>query len=361
MILSNSYKKAIDKIELSDELKDKIKKNITVQSKNTAPKICYKYIKRFTGIAACFVICFLSFYAVTNHNSIQPAEIVSETFPETNPTPSTDRTEENNVAEKNPMQDTTQNTLTEKNPNIETIPDNKIVASIDNTNKSAINSSVSNEKLKMSNNANAVEKKLDTETIHDNGIVISAGNTNESEVNSSDNDEQLKTSDNGNETVMPKQEIATAKNPPVTNNGLPPNVTGKRVTSEDNNASNDKIDIGQITAELEYEIKYPQKLPEEYNTINISVVDKNIAEITYQSETDTITYRTAKGTNDISGDNNSYTDIEIVKINNSDVTLKGNGDLYHNAGWTEAGETFSLCSNNGIEKDTMVDIIESVN
>ena len=354
--MSNSYKKAIDKIELSDELKEKIKKNISVQSKNAAPKIRYKYIKRFTNIAACFVIFFLSFYAVTNHSSIQPTEIVWETFPETTPTPNPNRT-----AEQNPAQDTAQNTLVEKNPNIETTPENKIAASIDNKNKSATNSPANNEKPKMSNNGNAAEKKPDTETIPDNSIVISADNTNKSEVNLSDNEEQLKTSDNSSETVTPKQEIETEKNPPVTNNGLPPHVTGKKAVSKDNNISNAKIDIGQITAELGYEIKYPQKLPEEYNSTNISVVDKNIAEITYQSATDTLTYRTSKGTNDISGDDNSYTDVENVQINNFDVTLKGNGNLYHNAGWTEAGETFSLYSNNGVEKDTMVDIIESVN
>lgn len=132
MILNNSYKKAMDKIVLSDELKDKIIKNTSIHSKNEAPKIKYKHIKKITGIAACFVICFLSLYAVTNYYPIQPVELVSEITPETHPTPSSDDTIEKKAVTENSTQDTRQNNHTEKKVVSATIPNKKADVSADN-------------------------------------------------------------------------------------------------------------------------------------------------------------------------------------------------------------------------------------
>ena len=53
--------------------------------------------------------------------------------------------------------------------------------------------------------------------------------------------------------------------------------------------------------------------------------------------------------------------VEKININNSDVTIEGNDNLYHKASWTYDGEAFSVCSDSGIEKEVMIDIAESVN
>ena len=93
----------------------------------------------------------------------------------------------------------------------------------------------------------------------------------------------------------------------------------------------------------------------------MSVVDENIAEIVYQSETDTITYRTSKTVEDISKKDNVCEFMEIVNINNTDVVIKGNQELYYNAVWAENEEAYSINSENGVEKNIMVDIVSNVN
>lgn len=328
MILNNSYKKVMDKIVLSDELKDKIIKNTSIHSKNEAPKIKYRHIKKITGIAACFVICFLSLYAVTNYYPIQPVEIVSEITPETHPTPSSDDTIEKKVVTENSTQDTCQNDHTE----------NKVVS------------------------ATIPNKKAD----------VLADNTKNPPINLTTNNEQLKIDNNNKETVTFEQDILTEENQTVTDNSLPPYATRKKVANK-NNDSDTKTDIStdisknkvtsieQISTELGYEIKSPQKLPEEYNIANMSVVDENIAEIVYQSETDTITYRTSKTVEDISKKDNVCEFMEIVNINNTDVVIKGNQELYYNAVWAENEEAYSINSDNGVEKNIMVDIVSNVN
>ena len=194
MILNNSYKKAMDKIVLSDELKDKIIKNTSIHPKNEAPKIKYKHIKKITGIAACFVICFLSLYAVTNYYPIQPVELVSEIKPKTHPTPSSDDTIEKKekAVTENPTQNTHQNNLTEKKVVSATIPNKKADVSADNAKNTPIN--------------------LPT------------------------NNEHLKTDNNNKETVTFEQDILTEENQTVTDNGLPPYATGKKVANKNNDS-----------------------------------------------------------------------------------------------------------------------------
>ena len=118
--------------------------------------------------------------------------------------------------------------------------------------------------------------------------------------------------------------------------------------------------ISEIEHKLGYDIKIPHYIPDDYKTDSLSAPFDAFAEITYSTETDTLYYRTAKSSEDISGDYNNYSEIETVVINDIDVTIKGNDNLYHNASWFSDDEAFSIYSDNGIERDTIIDIVESV-
>lgn len=43
------------------------------------------------------------------------------------------------------------------------------------------------------------------------------------------------------------------------------------------------------------------------------------------------------------------------------ASYEGNDNLYHKASWIYDGAAFSVCSDSGIEKEIMVDIVKSVN
>lgn len=112
---------------------------------------------------------------------------------------------------------------------------------------------------------------------------------------------------------------------------------------------------------LSFTPSVPSYIPNGYDIDEISVIGNDFLQIIYRNDGDkTIYYRTAVGNEDISGDYNNYSETKTVVINGNDVTIKGNDRLYHNAYWFEGDNAFSLYSNNGIEKDSMIDIIESV-
>ncbi|MBQ7794092.1 MAG: DUF4367 domain-containing protein, partial [Clostridia bacterium] len=161
-----------------------------------------------------------------------------------------------------------------------------------------------------------------------------------------------KVNDNQVDVVSPKQEVAT-------DNDLPTFSKGK-VSTENNGTVIHKSSVVEVSAVLGYEVQSPQDAPAGYEVSNISVVDNSIAEITYQGKNDIITYRTAKSSGDLSQDDIACEFMEIVNVNNIDVVLKGNEELYHNAVWSANEESFSITSESGIEKDIMVDMVSSV-
>ena len=120
-------------------------------------------------------------------------------------------------------------------------------------------------------------------------------------------------------------------------------------------------DISTAKKALNFEPSLPAYIPEGFILDDISVTGNDFLQIIYRDNNDnSLSFRTAKVNYDISGDYNTYSNTETMKINSIDVTLKGNGNLYYGASWSHNGEAFSVYCN-GIQKDTMLAIIESVN
>lgn len=74
------------------------------------------------------------------------------------------------------------------------------------------------------------------------------------------------------------------------------------------------------------------------------------------------TANTQGAESDISSDYTLYPDETTAAINGAAVTLKGSGDsgLWHLAIWSDAESSYSLRSDSGLAKDAIVSIIESV-
>lgn len=289
--MNNSYKKAMDKIELSDELKEKIKSDVSASKTKRTSKFNILSAKKITGIAACFVLCFLSYYAVTNFQITPTTEIVTVDTPA--PTQENVNAGEKTAA-KQQIQEQTSNTIGEKAG--EAVPP-------------------AYENPKVNNRAE-----------------IPASSPEES-----------------------------AKNDLQINNEQPSFAKGK-VSTEGNNDINviRKSTVEEISAILGYEIQTPLVTPADYEVTGLAVVQGYIAEIVYQNENDTITYRTAKTSDNLSRNNETYEFMEIVNVNSKDVVLKGKEELYHSAVWSENDESFSITSDNGADKDFITDLILSI-
>lgn len=91
-------------------------------------------------------------------------------------------------------------------------------------------------------------------------------------------------------------------------------------------------------------------LPFDPISTTYTAYDEGLAEITYAgSGGQTATYRQSLGTADNSGDDTLYKDTQVIPENNA--TLKGQGQSYTLALWTDDTYTYSLHLSSGLSAD----------
>lgn len=83
------------------------------------------------------------------------------------------------------------------------------------------------------------------------------------------------------------------------------------------------------------------------------------AEVTYTGKKNSVEYRKAVGTEDISGDYTEYVQITTETVHGVEVTIKGNDDRYRLAVWQSEGYMFSVWIEQGIPYSKMIDLVQS--
>jgi hypothetical protein len=118
--------------------------------------------------------------------------------------------------------------------------------------------------------------------------------------------------------------------------------------------------IAELKASLSFDPPLPKKLPNGYELKSISIISGKVVQLDYSDGSYEIGYRTAQGTEDISGDNTSYAVSETTTLGSTSIHLKGSKALFNLATWTQDGFTFSLSFSAGMEKETVLSIISSI-
>lgn len=106
-------------------------------------------------------------------------------------------------------------------------------------------------------------------------------------------------------------------------------------------------------------IDYDPVLPKEIEggVEGCSVMDGDMLEVSYSCG---ITWRTAPGGEDISGDYNTYEDVKTVRAaSGAEITLKGGADGYTAAVWADNGFSFALYSDQPLSADAAMGVIDS--
>ena len=90
----------------------------------------------------------------------------------------------------------------------------------------------------------------------------------------------------------------------------------------------------------------------------------DIAQIVYTTADNEVTWRKAPGSDDISGDYNTYATIVEKEIDGINMTIKGNKDennvnKFFNATWTKDGYSYSLSFENGVDLTEIEEMINS--
>ena len=83
------------------------------------------------------------------------------------------------------------------------------------------------------------------------------------------------------------------------------------------------------------------------------------ADVRFADDEDTITFRKAKGSDDISGDNNTHKENKTIAVKDVSVSVKGN-DGINTATWQKDGFTYSFSSDKAMTQDALVKAIENL-
>ena len=83
------------------------------------------------------------------------------------------------------------------------------------------------------------------------------------------------------------------------------------------------------------------------------------ADVRFADGEDTITFRKAKGSDDISGDYNTYKESKTITVKGVSVSIKGN-DGINTATWQKDGFTYSFSSDKAMTQDALVKAIENL-
>lgn len=118
--------------------------------------------------------------------------------------------------------------------------------------------------------------------------------------------------------------------------------------------------VEELKKSVSFDLLVPGILPEGYKIESTSVISGKLAQIIYSNGSSSITFRAAKGDEDISGDYTSYEESHTAEIGGAMVTLKGSKSLVSLAVWTKDDCSYSLSFSAGVDKETAVNIIESI-
>lgn len=110
---------------------------------------------------------------------------------------------------------------------------------------------------------------------------------------------------------------------------------------------------------LSFKPSVPTKLPDGYETDSIFTVDDDFFQIIYKNGENEIMYRTAKGTEDISGDYNIYKNEKQISTEKYTAKVRGNEKIA-GAVWNDGKMTYSLSFSSEVSEDTVISIINNL-
>ena len=93
--------------------------------------------------------------------------------------------------------------------------------------------------------------------------------------------------------------------------------------------------LDELSEKVGFEVRTPQALPFEPESIEYSSYWGDFAQVDYDGEGTHITYRVSAGSGDISGDYNDYADTAKLSIEDAEVTLKGSVGNWQLAIWKD--------------------------
>lgn len=107
-----------------------------------------------------------------------------------------------------------------------------------------------------------------------------------------------------------------------------------------------------------FDVTFPS-FENSYKATDYIDISKETADIRFSDGKNEITFRKAKGTEDVSGDCNTYSSNKTIKIKNTDVKVRGNNGV-NTATWQKDGFTYSLSFETAVSEADLTKCIENI-
>ncbi len=127
------------------------------------------------------------------------------------------------------------------------------------------------------------------------------------------------------------------------------------IETDDNQIANPWSEVDSIVeakAITGFDFTVPESIDGKSQSL-IQVMNDEMIEVRYG---DDIIVRKSKGSDDNSGDFNSY---DVTKEEDG-LVLKGNGDTYNCITWINGDYAYSITSGNGLSLDTITEVVNSI-
>ena len=138
--------------------------------------------------------------------------------------------------------------------------------------------------------------------------------------------------------------------------------TAKESEKEDNSQiANPWTDCATL-AEAEENVGFSLEVPEAiggYPDKVIRTLEKEMIEVIYKNDDGSITIRKGNGSDDISGDYNTYSESQNISVGDYDVTARGNDEKVMLATWISGDYSYSVNAT-GMNIDTLTELIQQV-
>ena len=125
------------------------------------------------------------------------------------------------------------------------------------------------------------------------------------------------------------------------------------------NPSVDYADLAGAAADAGFTIAAPVSI-DGYDGPHIQLMSGKMLQLIFTAGDDRLILRKQAGSEDISGDYNSYPVTKTAKINGSSVTLKGADGKFSTAVWCANGYSYAVVSDVPLPSDILTDLIAEI-
>lgn len=116
-------------------------------------------------------------------------------------------------------------------------------------------------------------------------------------------------------------------------------------------------DVGQLSAAVGFDAPLLSELPFAVAGTSFDSIGDDLAQVSYEGAGREVVVRKAPGEDDVSGDYNDYAQVETTDVGGASVTLKGDGDAWALATWTDGGYAYAVSCDPGLSRDELLALV----